>query len=82
MAAARPQLRGLLAIALKRQVIVCTGLSVVSVLLVKHFVKDARLKRYEEFFKNYDAEKEFERLRDAGAFTSVAPLSAEKPKKK
>jgi len=80
MAAARPQMRGLLASALRKQVMICGGLSVLAVVLTKHFVKDARLKRYEEFYKNYDAEKEFQRLRDAGAFRSVKP--EEKGKKK
>jgi len=75
-------MRGLLASALKKQVMICGGLSVLAVVLTKHFVKDARLKRYEEFYKNYDAEKEFERLRNAGAFRSVRPASAEKAKKK
>jgi len=71
MAAAKPQLRGLLASNLKRQVIVAAVLGVGSVIAVKHFVKDARLKRYEEFYKNYDAEKDFERMRRAGVFRSA-----------
>jgi len=29
------------------------------------------LKRYEEFYKNYDAEKDFERMRRAGVFRSA-----------
>jgi len=78
MAAARPQLRGLLATSLKRQVAVCAGLSLVAVICTKVFVKDARIKRYEEFYKTYDADKEFERMRDLGVFRSVAPQTAKK----
>jgi len=75
MAAVRPQLRGFLASALKQQVVIAAGLSVVAVVLTKVFLKDARLKRYEEFYKNYDAEKDFERMRDAGVFRSVKPVT-------
>jgi len=75
MATARPQLRGLLSSALKRQVVICGGLSLVAVILTKVFVKDARLKRYEEFYKTYDAEKEFVRMRDTGVFRCVAPVT-------
>jgi len=82
MAAVRPQLRGLLASNLKKHVVVCTGLTLAAVFLTKHFVHDARLKTYEEFYKNYNPEKEFERLRDAGAYRSVKPASEEKEKGK
>jgi len=75
MAAARPQLRGLLASSLKQQVVICAGLSLVAVIATKHFVKDARIKRYEEHYKTYDADKEFERMRDVGVFRSVAPVA-------
>jgi len=71
MATAKPQLRGLLASSLKKQVVIAGVLGVVSVLAVKHFVQDARLKRYEEFYKHYDAEKDFERMRRAGVYRSA-----------
>jgi len=48
-------------------------LSLAAVILTKVFVKDARLKKYEEFYKNYDAEKDFERMRNAGVFRSAKP---------
>lgn len=72
-AAGRPQLRGLLKGQLLRHVIAVSGLSVITVGLAKHFLKDARIKAYEDFYKNYDAEKDFERMRDAGVFRSVKP---------
>lgn len=49
--AARPQLRGLLKGQLVRHVATVTILSVITVGLTKHFLKDARLKAYEEFYK-------------------------------
>jgi cytochrome c oxidase subunit 6c len=80
MAAAKPQLRGLLASSLKTQVIVASVLGIGSVVLVKHFVKDARLKRYEEFYKHYDVEKDFERMRRTGIFRSAPAGDEPEPK--
>lgn len=71
--AARPQLRGLLKGQLLRHVATVSVLSVITVGLTKHFLKDARIKAYEEFYKTYDADKDFERMRDAGVFRSVKP---------
>jgi len=82
MASAAPQMRGLLASQLKREVVVAGVLSLGAVILTKVFVKDARLKRYEEFYKNFDAEKEFERMRNAGAFRCAKPDAPEQDKKK
>jgi len=79
---AKPQLRGLLASQLKGQVIVAAGLGVISVILVKVFLKDARLKRYEEFYKSYDAEKDFERMRRAGVFRSCSAVNESEAKGK
>jgi len=50
-AAARPQLRGLLASSTKKHLFGCIIFSTVSVLTFKHFVNDARIKRFEDFHK-------------------------------
>lgn len=50
-AAARPQLRGLLKGQLVRNVAIAAVLTTINVVLVKVFVKDARIKKYEEFYK-------------------------------
>ena len=52
---AAPQLRGLLATSTKRHAIICSVITCVSVLVVKHYVHDARIKRYEEFYKYVSA---------------------------
>ena len=52
---AAPQLRGLLASSTKFHAAGCFLVTAVSVLLCKHFVYDARMKRYEEFFKYVSA---------------------------
>lgn len=45
----------------------------INVTAFKFLVVDKRKKKYEEFYKNYDAEKEFERMRKAGVFQSAPP---------
>ncbi|XP_073988726.1 cytochrome c oxidase subunit 6C-like [Rhodnius prolixus] len=66
----KPQLRGLLQSKIKRNLIVAMGLSVVSGVLFKIFVSDARKNQYAEFYKNYDAEEEFKRMKNLGLFQS------------
>merc|ERR1712198_161418 len=70
---AAPQLRGLLKSQLKKDFAIACVLTFSAVWGVKHFVKDRRAKVYEEFYKNFDAQKEFIRMREAGIFDSVAP---------
>jgi cytochrome c oxidase subunit 6c len=75
MAAVRPQLRGLLKSNLQKHVVACALLCFTTVGCFKVFVKDARMKKYEEFYKHYDAQKDFERMRDVGVFQSVKPVT-------
>ncbi|KAL7671896.1 hypothetical protein ACOME3_006798 [Neoechinorhynchus agilis] len=39
----------------------------------KHFVVDWRRNKYEEFWRTYDAERDFQRMVNAGVFKSVRP---------
>uniref|UniRef100_A0A8D0L3M3 Cytochrome c oxidase subunit 6C n=1 Tax=Sphenodon punctatus TaxID=8508 RepID=A0A8D0L3M3_SPHPU len=39
----------------------------------KFGVSEPRKRAYEEFYKNYDAVKEFEAMRETGVFESVQP---------
>lgn len=48
---------------------VCSGLTAFNFL-----VKRPRKKRFADFYKNYDAEKAAERMRDAGLLQSTPPL--------
>jgi len=48
---AAPQLRGLLLSSTKKHTIGFIVAATVTVLCVKHFVRDARIKKYEEFYK-------------------------------
>lgn len=38
-------------------------------------VLDVRKQKYVDFYKSYDAQKDFERMRELGVFQSVRPLS-------
>jgi cytochrome c oxidase subunit 6c len=66
----KPQLRGLLASNVKFHLPVALTLSAVATILFKVFFVVARKAKYTEFYKNCDAEKDFERMRKAGVFKS------------
>ncbi|XP_055712955.1 cytochrome c oxidase subunit 6C [Phlebotomus papatasi] len=67
----KPQLRGLHHATIKRNLTVALVLSAVSVVAVKLLYNDRRKANYAEFYKNYDAEAAFERMRKAGLFQSA-----------
>jgi len=71
----RPQMRGLLSSHLKRHFLIGATLAVVSAACVKFFVYDWRKAKYAEFYRTYDVQKDFERMRELGVFQSVRPLS-------
>ncbi|XP_041484586.1 uncharacterized protein LOC121431145 [Lytechinus variegatus] len=71
----RPQMRGLLKSFLTRHFIIGATLSVTGAALVKVFLYDARKKKYADFYKTYDAQADFERMRELGVFQSARPLS-------
>nr|ABR27900.1 cytochrome c oxidase [Triatoma infestans] len=66
----KPQLRGLLHSQIKRNLIIGLVLSISSGFLFKTFIGDARKKQYAEFYKNYDAEEDFKRMKSLGLFQS------------
>merc|ERR1712243_128422 len=70
---AKPKMRGLLTDQIKKHLLVSTVLSVLSAYAYKVMVGDPRKQTYAEFYRNYDVEKEFEKMREAGIFTSCRP---------
>ena len=44
-------------------------------LLVSLSVYDARKQKFVDFYKTYDAQADFERMRELGVFQSARPLS-------
>ncbi|KAK7504071.1 hypothetical protein BaRGS_00004803 [Batillaria attramentaria] len=73
MSVARPQLRGMIKSQLKRNFVIATAVSAVCTVAWRLGICDARKARYAEFYKNYDSQKDFERMVKAGMFTSVLP---------
>ncbi|KAG8224004.1 hypothetical protein J437_LFUL001081, partial [Ladona fulva] len=67
----KPQMRGLLNSQITRNLVGALVCSIGAGLAFKFLVGEPRKKRYIEFYKNYDAEKDFERMRKAGVFQSV-----------
>merc|ERR1712071_739425 len=56
-----------------KHLIVASVLSVSTMMAYKIFVADPRKQTYAEFYRNYDVEKEYGRMREAGIFTSIRP---------
>ncbi|MBN3298146.1 cytochrome c oxidase subunit 6C [Amia ocellicauda] len=70
---AKPIMRGMLAKRLRIHLPIALGLSIFVGAMVKFTVTEPRKRSYAEFYKNYDAMKEFEAMREAGVFQSVGP---------
>ncbi|XP_037927542.1 cytochrome c oxidase subunit 6C [Teleopsis dalmanni] len=66
----KPVLRGLHNATIKKNLIVAIALTTVATVAFKVLVNDPKKKAYAEFYKNYDAEKSFERMRKNGRFQS------------
>ncbi|RZC36257.1 cytochrome c oxidase subunit 6C-1, partial [Asbolus verrucosus] len=69
----KPQLRGLLHNQIRMNLIVAGVMCFAAAVAQKVFVNDNRKKVYGEFYKNYDIEKEFDRMRNKGLFDSCEP---------
>ncbi|XP_023039787.1 cytochrome c oxidase subunit 6C-like [Piliocolobus tephrosceles] len=67
----KPQMRGLLAKRLRFHMVTAFVLSLGVAALYKFGVADKRKKAYADFYRNYDAMKDFEEMRKAGIFQSV-----------
>ncbi|XP_064420552.1 cytochrome c oxidase subunit 6C [Latimeria chalumnae] len=74
----KPQMRGLLAKRLRFHLAVAFSLALGVAALYKFGVTEPRKKAYAEYYKNYDAMKEFEAMREAGIFESVRPKGEKK----
>ncbi|CAI5797380.1 cytochrome c oxidase subunit 6C [Podarcis lilfordi] len=66
----KPQMRGLLASRLRKHIVVAFLFSMGCAAGYKFGVAEPRKRAYAEFYKNYDAMKEFEAMRKAGVFES------------
>ncbi|XP_057702522.1 cytochrome c oxidase subunit 6C-1 [Corythoichthys intestinalis] len=74
MSLPKPVLRGLLAKRLRFHLPIAFGLSILVAVAFKYTVTEPRKKAYADFYKQYDAVKEFNAMREAGVFHSVRPI--------
>ncbi|KAF2355846.1 Mitochondrial cytochrome c oxidase subunit VIc/VIIs [Trinorchestia longiramus] len=70
MSLAKPQLRGLMATLTKRNIAISVVASLVAAAAWTVAVIQPRKQRYAEFYRTYDEEKSFERMRKTGLFQS------------
>ncbi|XP_066954210.1 cytochrome c oxidase subunit 6C-1-like [Macrobrachium rosenbergii] len=73
MAQVKPVMRGLLGQQIKRNLIISGVLCIITVSGYKFGIQNPRKQRYADFYKDYDAEKEFERMKNLGLFQSARP---------
>ncbi|KAK4036831.1 cytochrome c oxidase subunit 6C [Daphnia magna] len=70
---AKPKMRGLLTDQIKMHLVVATVLSFGTMFAYKFLVADQRKLAYAEFYRTYDIEKEYNRMKQAGIFTAARP---------
>ncbi|XP_048879836.1 cytochrome c oxidase subunit 6C-1 [Brienomyrus brachyistius] len=73
MSLAKPVMRGLLAKRLRLHLPIAFAVALTIAVGVKYGITEPRKWAYAEFYKNYDANKEFNSMREAGIFESVRP---------
>ncbi|KAK7115600.1 hypothetical protein V1264_001438 [Littorina saxatilis] len=69
----KPQLRGALASKLKVNAAIGFAFAISMTLLWKYGFAERRKQKYLDFYKTYDAQKDFQRMKSAGVFQSVKP---------
>ncbi|KPP69890.1 cytochrome c oxidase subunit 6C-1-like [Scleropages formosus] len=73
MSLPKPVMRGLLGKRLRLHLPLAFAFALTCAAAVKFGVTEPRKRAYAEFYKNYDATKEFNNMREAGVFESVRP---------
>ncbi|XP_046880571.1 cytochrome c oxidase subunit 6C-1 [Hypomesus transpacificus] len=73
MSLVKPAMRGLLGKRLRFHLPIAFTLSLIAAAAFKYGVTEPRKQAYADFYKQYDATKEFNAMREAGIFESVRP---------
>ncbi len=68
---AKPELRGYMVSYIKKHMVIGFAFSTLCAVSVWYFVARQRKINYEEFYRNYDPMKDYERMKRAGVFESV-----------
>merc|ERR1711874_627605 len=72
---AKPMLRGLHVESIKKNIIIATVLSTVTTGAWYFAINKPRIQAYKDFYANYDAEKDFQRMKALGVFQSTAMIA-------
>ncbi|XP_012062304.1 PREDICTED: cytochrome c oxidase subunit 6C [Atta cephalotes] len=70
---AKPRLRNFLTAQIKRNLVLMMTISITGAMAVKILIADKRKRRYAEFYKTYDAEKQLKIMNEAGLMQSYIP---------
>lgn len=73
MSLVKPAMRGLLGKRLRFHLPIAFTLSLIAAAAFKYGVTEPRKQAYADFYKKYDAAKEFSAMKEAGIFESVRP---------
>ncbi|XP_008298650.1 cytochrome c oxidase subunit 6C [Stegastes partitus] len=73
MSLAKPAMRGLLAKRLRFHLSIAFTMALAAAVAFKYTVTEPRKQAYADFYKQYDAVKDFKAMREAGIFESVRP---------
>ncbi|KAK7074164.1 Cytochrome c oxidase subunit [Halocaridina rubra] len=73
MSLPKPVMRGLLTAQIKKHIAIASVLCFITVGGFKVLVQDPRKRLYADFYKNYDALAEFNRIRNLGYLQSARP---------
>ncbi|XP_036387571.1 cytochrome c oxidase subunit 6C-1 [Megalops cyprinoides] len=73
MSLPKPVMRGLLGKRLRFHLPIAFSLSLIAAAAFKFAVTEPRKQAYADFYKQYDAMKEFNAMKEAGVFESVRP---------
>ncbi|XP_054473308.1 cytochrome c oxidase subunit 6C-1 [Anoplopoma fimbria] len=73
MSLPKPMMRGMLGKRLRFHLPIAFAVSLLSAVALKYTVTEPRKQAYAEFYKTYDAAKDFNAMKEAGVFESVQP---------
>uniref|UniRef100_UPI0037E6F907 cytochrome c oxidase subunit 6C n=1 Tax=Semicossyphus pulcher TaxID=241346 RepID=UPI0037E6F907 len=73
MSLQKPVMRGLLGKRLRFHLPIAFSLSFIAAIMFKYGVTEPRKQAYADFYKQYDAVKDFNAMKEAGVFESARP---------
>jgi len=72
---AKPMMRGMHVESIKKNILMATVSATVTTTAWYFLVNKPRIQAYKDFYANYDAEKDFQRMKALGVFQSTAMIA-------